>query len=95
MYKFCNRCYTVAPKGTSCCPNCKNVTWPLKAIGTWSICNTASLAVYYIDPLEDFAIVGLCGEQPHRIPIQYIDDEIGILWGVTFYSFSDCLKINF
>lgn len=71
-----------------------------KVIGSYTLCNTAGLAVYEIDDREDRVLVGLNNNAPRWYKIREACDmdtgecEMGFNYGGIFIPFSDVLRVD-
>lgn len=66
-----------------------------KIIGSWCICNTASLNLYDINyGVTDTCLVGINNEQPEEKDIIIgPDGDSYVEFGGELYSFSECIRI--
>ena len=66
-----------------------------RIIGSWCICNTASLNLYDIHyGITDTCLIGLNDEEPiEKEIIIDADGDICVEFGGELYSFSECIRI--
>lgn len=71
-----------------------------KVIGSYPICNIASLNVYEIDDANDRALISLNDMSPRWYKIREAYDadtgeyEMGFNYGGDFISFSDVMRVD-